>query len=90
MHGSELSFPILTTLILLPAGGAIASLFVTRRRAEFVKLIAAITSVATGAMSVWLTVEFDRHDAGFQFASKHAWVDQWGIGWHLGVDGISL
>ena len=30
------------------------------------------------------------HDAGFQFVSKHPWIEQWGISWHLGVDGISL
>jgi NADH-quinone oxidoreductase subunit M len=90
MHESALAFPILTTLILLPAGGAVAVTLISRRRAEFVKLVAAIASVATGAMSVWLTVEFDRNEAGFQFVSKHPWVEQWGIGWHLGVDGISL
>jgi NADH-quinone oxidoreductase subunit M len=90
MHGSELAFPILTTLILLPVGGALAVTLISRRRGEFVKLIATVTSVATAAMSVWVTVEFDRHDDGFQFVSKHPWVEQWGIGWHLGIDGISL
>ena len=29
-------------------------------------------------------------DAGFQFVSKHSWIEAWGISWHLGVDGISL
>ena len=27
---------------------------------------------------------------GFQFVSKHSWIEAWGISWHLGVDGISL
>ncbi len=37
-----------------------------------------------------MLVEFDRHEPGFQFVSQHPWIDRWGIGWHLGVDGISL
>ena len=41
-------------------------------------------------MSVWLLTEFDGDDGGFQFVSKHPWIEQWGISWHLGVDGISL
>ena len=41
-------------------------------------------------MSVWLLVAFDTNDAGFQFVSKHPWIEPWGISWHLGVDGISL
>jgi NADH-quinone oxidoreductase subunit M len=39
---------------------------------------------------VWLMVEFDRHDDGFQFVSHHSWISDLGISWNLGVDGISL
>ena len=89
MHG-ELGFPILSMLVFVPAAGALLITLLSKRRPEYMKLVAAITSVATGAMSVWLTAEFDRHDSGFQFVSKHSWIEQWGISWHLGVDGISL
>jgi NADH-quinone oxidoreductase subunit M len=90
MHGSDLSFPILSAIVLVPAVGAILITLVSSRQARYAKLIAALTSVATGAMAVWLTVEFDQADAGFQFVSKHPWIEEWGISWHLGVDGISL
>jgi NADH-quinone oxidoreductase subunit M len=89
MH-SDLSFPILTALVATPVIGALLVLLVSSRQAQYAKLIAAISSVTTGAMAVWLTVEFDQADDGFQFVSKHPWIDQWGISWHLGVDGISL
>ena len=52
---------------------------------------ASLVSVVTGAhVSIWLLVGFETGDAGFQFVSKHPWIEQWGISWHLGVDGISL
>jgi NADH-quinone oxidoreductase subunit M len=87
---SDLAFPILSMLIVLPAAGAALIVLLSKRRPEFMKLVAAISSVATGAMAIWLTAEFDQADDGFQFVSRHPWIEQWGIGWHLGVDGISL
>ena len=33
---------------------------------------------------------FDSGDAGYQFVSRHEWIEEWGISWHVGVDGISL
>jgi NADH-quinone oxidoreductase subunit M len=90
MHEASVPFPILSMLIFLPAAGAVIITLLSKRRPEFMKLVAGITSVATGAMSVWLMVEFNQADAGFQFVSNHPWIERWGIGWHLGVDGISL
>ena len=87
---SPIAFPILSMLVFLPVAGALLITVLNKRRREYGRLVAAITSVATGAMSVWLLTEFDGDDAGFQFVSKHPWIEQWGISWHLGVDGISL
>jgi NADH-quinone oxidoreductase subunit M len=88
--GEVLSFPILTALVLVPLIGAIATLFTTARRPELTKMVALFASVVTGGMSLWLLASFETGEAGFQFVSKHEWIQSWGIGWHLGVDGISL
>ena len=87
---SASSFPLLSMLVVVPLIGAITILLTTSRRPEFAKLIALVASVATGAMSIYLLRVFDTGDDGFQFGSQHDWIAQWGIGWHLGVDGISL
>jgi NADH-quinone oxidoreductase subunit M len=85
-----MSFPILTTLVLAPALGALAIAVLSNRRPEWIKLVATLVSVFTGALSVWVLSSFQTADAGFQFVSKHPWIEPWGISWHLGVDGISL
>ncbi len=85
-----IAFPILTMLVVLPALGALVVSLISHSRLEWVKLAALVTSVATGAMSVWMLVKFPSGSAGFEFVSKHSWISQWGISWHLGVDGISL
>ena len=84
------SFPILTSLILVPAIGAVLVIIVSKRRPELVKLVALLSSMATAALAIWLLWAFDADAAGFQFESKHTWIEAWGISWHLGVDGISL
>ena len=88
--GAIASFPILTALIVLPVIGCIATLLTTNRRPEWTKFVALVSSVSTAGMSVWLLASFKTGEAGFQFSSKHSWISDWGIGWHLGVDGISL
>jgi NADH-quinone oxidoreductase subunit M len=85
-----IEFPVLTMLILLPAAGALLVALLGTRRPEYIKFVAAFTSVATGAMAIWLTYEFQGLGGEFEFVSKHPWIEQWGISWHLGVDGISL
>lgn len=89
-ESTTIAFPILTMLVLLPAFGAFVVSLISRSRPEWVKLAALVTSVATGAMSVWMLAKFPSGAAGFEFVSKHPWISQWGISWHLGVDGISL
>ena len=87
---SSFSFPILTSLVVVPLLGAVAVLMLGRMRAEWGKLAALIFSVVTGALSLWVLQAFDSTEAGFQFVSRHEWIPAWGISWHLGLDGISL
>jgi NADH-quinone oxidoreductase subunit M len=85
-----MSYPILTSLVAVPAVGALLVALLSKNRPEWVKLVAILTSVFTGALAVWLLSSFETADPGFQFVSKHEWIKPWGISWHLGVDGISL
>ena len=88
--GEVLSFPILSALVILPLIGSIVVAFLGKSRPEWIKLGALTSSVTTGALSLWLLGAFKSGEAGFQFVSQHLWISQWGISWHLGVDGISL
>src|SRR3954451_2023402 len=89
MH-STVSFPLLTVMVLLPAVGALVVAVMSSRRPEWVKLTGLVFAIATGAMTIWMLGAFKTGDTGYQFQSQHTWIKEWGIGWHLGVDGISL
>jgi NADH-quinone oxidoreductase subunit M len=85
-----MDFPILTTMIAVPAVGAVLVILLSTRRPEWVKITALLASVLTAGLTIWTLVGFESGDGGFQFVSKHPWIKAWGISWHLGVDGISL
>ena len=87
---SASSFPLLTSLIAIPAIGAVFVVLVSKRRPDLVKLVALLASMATAALAIWMLWAFDTDAEGFQFESQHTWIEAWGISWHLGVDGISL
>jgi NADH-quinone oxidoreductase subunit M len=89
-EGGSTTFPVLPSLVAVPAVGAVVVGLVSRRRPDAVKLVALLFSVLAGAISVWMLTEFDRHESGFQFVTHHDWITSLGISWHGGVDGISL
>jgi NADH-quinone oxidoreductase subunit M len=84
------SFPILTTLVLLPLVGAAVVALLPKSRPDTARLVGILFACTTAAVSVWLLTAFETDNPGMQFVSKHTWVDAWDISWHLGVDGISI
>ena len=87
---SSMNFPILPSLIAVPAAGAVFVAFLSKRRPDLIKLVSLLFSLATGAMSIWMLSAFEKGSAEFQFVSQHTWIKDLGISWFLGVDGISL
>jgi NADH-quinone oxidoreductase subunit M len=87
---AKAGFPLLSMLILIPAIAAAVLAITPRTRTELVKPIGLTASLMTGALALYLFTQFDKNDPGFQFTSLHPWIENMGISWNLGVDGISL
>ena len=85
-----MDFPILTTLVAVPAAGAIVVMLLSKHRPELVKLVTMLFAVLTAGLTIWTLVSFNTGEAGFQFVTTQPWIPAWGISWHLGIDGISL
>jgi NADH-quinone oxidoreductase subunit M len=87
-----MSFPILSSLIVLPIVGALLLFFVKNdeRNEAIVRNIALIVSVLVFAETLLLWSRFNAATADFQFIERHDWIPQFGISYFIGVDGISL
>jgi NADH-quinone oxidoreductase subunit M len=87
------SWPILSLVTFLPLVGAIFCLVVNGPKEAVdrnCRSAALITSLVTFLISLLLWIHFDPTKAGFQFEEKLAWVPALDIGYHMGIDGISL
>ncbi|MGY6502680.1 MAG: NADH-quinone oxidoreductase subunit M [Acidimicrobiales bacterium] len=83
-------FPMLTSLVVLPVIGALIILLIPKARPESIRQVAVLTTLAVGALSIYVLAAFETSEAGYQFVTQQTWIEQLGISWALGVDGISL
>jgi len=87
-----MTWPILSVVTFLPVVGAILIYLsrgddeAARRNARWIALW---STIVTFAVSLILIARFDASNPDFQFVEKTTWLAN-GIGYHMGVDGISL
>jgi NADH-quinone oxidoreductase subunit M len=85
-------WPILSTVTFLPLVG-VALLLLTRGDTSFgrrnILNVSLLTTVFTFVVSLFIWINFDNSNTGFQMVEKHAWLGT-GISYHVGVDGISM
>jgi NADH-quinone oxidoreductase subunit M len=89
-HGSQVTFPLLTALIVVPAFGALVVALLPRHQEGLLRLVGLLFSLATAALTAYIAIDFKAGAAGFQFLQSYDWIKDLGITWKLGVDGISL
>ena len=84
----QIGFPILTLLIFLPLAGAV-SLWM-RKDPRGARVEALVLSLVELALSLLLFVRFESGVPAMQFVEHISWIAPLGIGYHVGLDGISL
>ena len=86
--------PLLTILTFAPLVGVVAILIIRHDDAEVVatnaRNVALFVSSGIFILSLMLWFTFDRSTADFQWVEKIAWMEDIGIEYHMGVDGISV
>jgi NADH-quinone oxidoreductase subunit M len=82
---------VLTSLVVLPTIGGILALLLGRRGKDgLVRQLALGVSLVAFAISLLVWWQFDPTSAAYQFVERHPWLPDFGISYHVGVDGISL
>jgi NADH-quinone oxidoreductase subunit M len=86
-------FPLLSLLTWLPLAGGLFIMTVRGDEAVVAsnaRWTALWTSLIVFALSLLLWVRFDTSNAGFQFQESLSWLPEFGVGYRMGVDGISV
>ena len=86
-----MSFPILSSLILLPTIGALFIFFSksSDKNNTTVKYVALFTSFVNFFLSIYLWILFDQSISEFQFVEDRVWIKNF-INYKVGIDGISI
>ncbi len=87
---SQLDFPLLSILLVLPVVGSILLAVLPRDRVSLLKGVAFATTLVVLVLSLALYFNFQTGAPGFQFEEVRPWIPTLNIGYHVGVDGISL
>jgi len=82
--------PSLSLLVLLPLAGSVLVLALGRERDALVRQVALAVSIVTFLLSLIIWWKFDPASADYQFVERHTWLPDFGISYHVGIDGISL
>ena len=84
-----LSHHLLTLTIIMPAAGAVVILVLGNGQRELIRRVALGSSLVTFVLSYFLFKGF-QPGGGFQFVALAPWISNYGISYHVGIDGISL
>ena len=86
-------FPVLSLITWLPLVGGLFIMTVRGEEqvvASNARWAALWTSLIVFAVSLVLWARFDVAEAGFQFREDVSWLPEFGVGYRMGVDGISV
>ncbi len=81
---------MVSAIVFTPLFAALFLLFLPKEDEEGARRLAFGASLLTFVISLGLLVKFDSGTADFQFVERFAWIEDFGIQYHVGVDGISL
>jgi NADH-quinone oxidoreductase subunit M len=86
---SLMSEHLLSVLIFLPVVGALAVALTGRGAVTLQKVLGLVFSTIGFLLSLLLVRGFE-DIAAVQFVEQARWIPDWGISYHLGIDGLSL
>ncbi len=86
----EMNLPLLSSILWLPLLGCLGVILLPRGRLALLRNFTLAVTIADLVLAVVLFQRFDPEQAGMQLVEKIPWISQWGVSYHLGVDGLSL
>jgi len=81
---------LLLATLFIPVAGAFTLLFLSKENVGAIKNISLGISLITFFVSIALYMGFDQSNPDFQTVIDNNWVESYGIGFRIGLDGMSM
>lgn len=85
-----MNLPILSLLIVFPLFAALVTALLPRANVSLVKGWAFVAVAVEFVLSLYLLANFVPNTSTMQFVEQYNWVPQFGISYHVGIDGLSF
>jgi NADH-quinone oxidoreductase subunit M len=85
-----MQFPILSVIVFTPMAAALLIMLINPERKSEIRVAALCASILALVLSIWVYFSYDKVAAGYQFIEKYNWMPSYGIGFQVGVDGLSV
>jgi NADH-quinone oxidoreductase subunit M len=84
-----MQFPIISVIVFIPILSAVLILLIPRERKTEVRVTALAAATVALGLSIWLYFSYDIETAGYQLVEKYTWLEDLGISYYVGVDGMN-
>ena len=81
---------LLNLLLLLPVGSLVLLALLPANRDRLVRGLTLISMLIQAGLATLLYLHFDGSVSGLQFETRVPWIAEWGVSYHIGMDGINV
>lgn len=81
---------LLSYLLFVPLIGSLLLLLMKKEQEKLIRIAAIGVSAAAFVINLVIYFQFNAAQDGFQFVNKYTWIENLGISYHVGIDGMSL
>jgi NADH-quinone oxidoreductase subunit M len=81
---------MLNWVLFLPVLGIGLLVVTPRSRHDMLRGISFTVMALQFLLTLWLYLQFDADTAGLQFETRLPWIADWGVYYHVGLDGLNL
>ena len=81
---------VLNWVLFLPVAGMVALLLVPKSRESLMRGLSLAVMVLQFVLTVWLYQRFSPDLGGLQFETRLPWIADWGVYYHIGLDGLNI
>jgi NADH-quinone oxidoreductase subunit M len=87
---NQLGFPVISLVTFFPIFGVLILMFIDKKAEDTLRGTAMVFALIEFFISLPLLFSFQNGVAGMQFVERYSWIKSLGLGYYVGIDGISI